>query len=120
MGDPATERARTELVALDAEDFTGGANAVAYTGDDLITTGDVVTVTGDFSVTDPDNGEAEGGSRAPSYAILSGEGSDPNVATVSAATTGTGSNVTYTVTNNSVTWGTIAPQHRHRRMDLHR
>ena len=53
------------------------------------------TVTGNFGVTDPDEGEQEGGARAPTYAIITGSGSD--AATVSAGT-GTAPNLTYTVT----------------------
>ena len=77
----------------------------AYTVADLTSSGDVVTETGNLSVTDPDNDEAEGGSRAPAYAIASGSGSD--AATVGSAT-GTAPNLSYTVTKDSVEWGTIA------------
>ena len=91
----------------DAAVFTGGVDpATAYTVDDLTTSGDTPTVSGDFSVTDADAGEAEeGGARAPTYAILDGTGND--AATVSTPS-GTAPDLTYTITKDSATWGTIA------------
>ena len=43
----------SDLNAAAAVAFTGGVDAVAYTGADLITTGDTVTVTGDFKSLTP-------------------------------------------------------------------
>ena len=59
-------------------------------------------MTGDFDVTDVDNGEEEGdgGSRGPTYAILTGA-LGTNQATVS------GGLGRYTVTKGGTTWGTI-------------
>ena len=107
---PAQEAALTDLIALGPVFFSGGANAGDYIIDDERDTEDnTPSVSHNFGVSDPDNGEQEGGSRAPTYAILSGTGSD--AATVSAAT-GTAPNLTYTVTKgtggSAVTWGTIA------------
>ena len=84
-----------------AYDFAGGADEGTYTVDDLTTSGDTPTVSGDFSVTDPDNGEEEGEASAPTYAILDGA-AGANQATV----TGTAS--AYTITKGGTDWGTIA------------
>ena len=96
------------LAALDDVPLTGGTDAgdPDYAVDDVAdTASNTPTATGDFGVTDPDSGEAEGGARAPTYAIITGTGTD--AATVSAAS-GTAPDLTYTITKNSVTWGTIA------------
>ena len=107
----AQEDSLTNLVALEAIAVTGGSSGdLNFTIDDTENSEDnTPSVSGDFEVTDPDNGEQEGGSRAPTYSILSGNsGTDDATATSS----GSGNTRTYTITKgtggNAVTWGTIS------------
>ena len=80
-------------------DFAGGADADHAVND--VADDDVAhTVTGNFSVVDPDNGEAEGGGDAPTYAIISGL-TGANRATVAGDATG------YTIAKGGTDWGTI-------------
>ena len=95
----------SNLVALNAQAFTGGTAGSANAITDTANSGTTATTAGDFGVTDLDQGEYEGGARAPGYTVITGTGS--NAATVSAAT-GTAPNLSYTVTKGGVTWGTLA------------
>ena len=102
---PSQEAQRSVLHNEDAVRFTGGAASATNEVDDTANTAsNTPTATGNFNVTDVDNGEVEGGARPPEYAILSGTGGD--AATVSSPT-GTAPDLSYTVTKGGVTWGTI-------------
>ena len=90
----------TESTGL--HDLTGGKDGTDGTVDDT-----TPVISGDFSVSDGDNDEGEGGDRAPTYAIITGTGGNAATATAS----GTAPDLTYTITKgtgeSAVTWGTI-------------